>query len=485
MKKHSYKLNILYNAIYRCVVIVTPLITSPYLSRVLGAEKLGVYSYANAFATYFVIFSLLGVSDYGNRTVAQVRGDRDRLSDAFWQIYYLQFFLTILLLAAYAVSIFSAARYFTVQLVFGLYVLSSFFEVNWFAFGMEEFRLTSIRSIITRLGIVVCIFLFVKGPEDVWKYALITQLGNIASQAVILPLVFRNTDFRKPDIKAIVRHFKPNLILFLPVIASSVYQQLSKLMLGAWSTEAEVGFFQNAENIVTLPTFITTAIVTVMLPYASNLIARGDGDENRQLLYSTLKYTSVLNVAMAFGMFAIAKDFIPWYLGESFSRSASLVMILAPMIFFNGFSSIIRYQHLIPNEMDRANLASMFGGAAVDILASLLLIPLQGAAGAAWATVIAYCATLLIQLLYAGKQLELMLIFRSFAPTVLFGALMLGIVRLISRLALSPVLLILLELAAGAAVYLICTVTWMEKTGDHIFSSMFTAFRKKHAGGSD
>jgi len=294
--------------------------------------------------------------------------------------------------------------------------------------------------------------------------------------------VFRYTDFRKPDAKAILRHLKPNLLLFLPVVASSVYQQLSKLMLGAWSTEAEVGFFQNAENIVTLPTFITTAIVTVMLPYASNLIAKGDGDENRQLLYSTLKYTSVLNMAMTFGMFAIAADFIPWYLGAGFSRSAELVMILAPMIFFNGFSSILRYQHMIPSEMDRANLISMFGGAGVDILASLLLIPKFGAAGAAVATVVAYCATLLLQILYVRKQLNLKLVFRSFAPTVLFGAAMLAVVKLVAGLPLRPLLLILVELACGAAVYLVCTVLWLNRSGDPVVSNMMKAFRKKAGG---
>ena len=482
MKKTSYKKNILYNAVYRCVVIITPLITSPYLSRVLGAGKLGVYSYANAFATYFVIFALLGVNDYGNRTIAQVKGDRDRLSDNFWQIYYLQFFLTVILSAAYAVCVLTAGKYRTVQLVFGLYVISSLFEVNWFAFGMEEFRLTSIRSIITRLGIVLCIFLFVKGPDDVWKYALITQLGNIVSQVIILPLVFRNTDFRKPNFKKIVSHIKPNIVLFLPVIATSVYQQLSKLMLGAWSTEAEVGYFQNAENIVTLPTFLTTAIVTVMLPHASKLVANGESDENRQLLYSSLKYTSILNIAMMFGMFAIAADFIPWYLGADFSRSAYLVMIMSPMIFISGFSSIIRYQHLIPNEMDKANLVSMFGGAAVDVAASIVLIPSFGAAGAAIATIAAYAATLVIQVLYSVRQLSFGLILRSFAPTFIFGVLMLLAVKAVSVLKMSTLMLVFLEIAAGAVVFLTCTLVWMKKTGDTVVSDMLKAAVGKKNG---
>ena len=153
MAAKSYKKNIIYNSVYRCVVVIMPLITSPYLTRVLGAEKFGIYSSANAFATYFVIFTLLGVNDYGNRTIAQVRDNRDKLSDSFWQIYYLQFFLTFLFLAVYLCSIFLHKKHFTIQLILAIYVLSSVFEIYWFAFGLEEFKLTSIRSIITRLGI--------------------------------------------------------------------------------------------------------------------------------------------------------------------------------------------------------------------------------------------------------------------------------------------------------------------------------------------
>ena len=350
MAAKSYKKNIIYNSVYRCVVVIMPLITSPYLTRVLGAEKLGIYSSANAFATYFVIFTLLGVNDYGNRTIAQVRDNRDKLSDSFWQIYYLQFFLTFLFLAVYLCSIFLHKKHFTIQLILAIYVLSSVFEINWFAFGLEEFKLTSIRSIITRLGIVACIFLFVRKPEDLWKYTLIITVGNLISLVIILPLIFRYTDFRKPDFKKIVSHVRPNLILFLPIIATSVYQYLSKIMLDSWSTEAEVGFYQNAENIITLPSFITTAIETVLMPYASNLVAKGDNDE--ALFRSTLKYTSVMSIAMAFGMFAIARDFIPWYLGSGFGRSATLVMMMAPIVFFNSFSTIVRYQYIIPHEMD-------------------------------------------------------------------------------------------------------------------------------------
>ena len=480
MAGRSYKKNIIYNSVYRCVVVIMPLITSPYLTRVLGAEKLGIYSSANAFATYFVIFTLLGVNDYGNRTIAQVRGDRNKLSDNFWQIYYLQFFLTFLLLAVYLVSISIHRKHFTIQLILAIYVLSSVFEINWFAFGLEEFKLTSIRSIITRIGIVICIFLFVRKPTDLWKYTLIITGGNLISLIIILPLITRYTDFRKPDFRKIVTHIRPNIILFLPIIATSVYQYLSKIMLDSWSTEAEVGFYQNAENIVILPSFITTAIETVLMPYASNLVAKGDNDE--ALFRSTLKYTSIMSIAMAFGMFAIAGDFIPWYLGSGFERSAVLVMLMAPIVFFNSFSTVMRYQYIIPHEMDTANLIAMFSGAGADIILNFILIPRFGAAGAAAATVAAYLVILLIQAFVISRRMEFFSAVRSFLPSVLFGILMVLCVRFISGFSLNIILKIGLELIVGAAVFLVCTFVWLRKTGDPVFANVFTDFKRKLKG---
>ena len=480
MAGRSYKKNIIYNSVYRCVVVIMPLITSPYLTRVLGAEKLGIYSSANAFATYFVIFTLLGVNDYGNRTIAQVRGDRNKLSDNFWQIYYLQFFLTFLLLVVYLVSISIHRKHFTIQLILAIYVLSSVFEINWFAFGLEEFKLTSIRSIITRIGIVICIFLFVRKPTDLWKYTLIITGGNLISLIIILPLITRYTDFRKPDFRKIVSHIRPNIILFLPIIATSVYQYLSKIMLDSWSTEAEVGFYQNAENIVILPSFITTAIETVLMPYASNLVAKGDNDE--ALFRSTLKYTSIMSIAMAFGMFAIAGDFIPWYLGSGFERSAVLVMLMAPIVFFNSFSTVMRYQYIIPHEMDTANLIAMFSGAGADIILNFILIPRFGAAGAAAATVAAYLVILLIQAFVISRRMEFFSAVRSFLPSVLFGILMVLCVRFISGFSLNIILKIGLELIVGAAVFLVCTFVWLRKTGDPVFANVFTDLKRKLKG---
>lgn len=479
--KQSRKSNILFTAIYRCVVILTPLITSPYLSRVLGAGKLGMYAYSESFATYFVLFSLMGVNDYGNRRVAQVKGNREELSDNFWQIYYMQFLLTALMAVVYFVYVLLHSKYFGLQLVFGIYVLSSFFEISWFAFGMEQFKLTSIRSIVIRIGIVLCIFLFVRTEEDVWKYALITTVGNVISLLVILPLVFRYTDFRKPDFRKILSHVRPNIILFLPIVATSVYNNLDRLMLGAWSTETEIGYYQNAENIVRLPMFITTAVVNVFEPYSTSLLAMGDKNKSDSLLKSTLRYTSILNIAMAFGLAGIARTFIPWFLGEKYVRSAELIMMLAPIIFLCSFSDVLRYQYLIPNEHDTFSFVSIAVGSAVNVILNFFLIRPYGATGSAMATIVGYAVTMVIQFVFINRKTHISDMVSYVLPFLVFGILMITAVLTVSHVfaGLNPLLLSVAEIAAGAVIYLLLSFFWIRAKDRELLTLLKSALPGK------
>lgn len=475
----NYKKNIIYNSIYRITVILSPLITSPYLSRVLGPEQLGIYSYLSAFATYFVIFSVLGVSDYGNRAIAKVRDDKNALSECFWQIYYIQFFLTIVTSIVYVFVTFCLGDYVAIRLILLIQVLSSLLEINWFAFGLEEFKLTSIRSIFVRIFMVIAIFIFVKDINDLWKYALIMVLSNVISLIAILPLIPKKVSFQFPDFKKIRKHILPNLILFLPVIATSIYQQIAKIMLGIWHQKAEVGFYQNAENIVTLPMFLTTAVVTVMLPYTSNMVVNGEYDSGKQLLYKSLKYTSILNIGMAFGLKAVASNFVPWYLGEEYIRSAELLEILSPIIMICGFSNVIRYQFLIPYEHDRVYLISIFMGAVSNVICNLILIPIYGAEGAAYATVLAYGVVLILQTVFTRKEIDYVYLARAICPYITSGIIMNIIVEyLVIKINIPVVLKIIVGVLVGVAVYLTLTIITLDYQKDTIVSNLLSRYKK-------
>lgn len=469
MQGEKYKKNIVFNSIYRIVVILAPLITSPYISRVLGADNIGIYSSSNALATYFVIFALLGVGDYGNRCISRVRDDKDQLSNTFWQIFYLQCFLTALSFVLYLVTVlFFINDHIYIRLILSLYVFSSFFEINWFAFGLEEFKLTSIRSIIVRILIVVSIFLFVKSSSDLWIYTIILTVGNFVSLLTIVPLIKKYTSFRSPNIKEIIKHLKPNLILFLPVIANSFYHQMDKIMLGFWSPESEVGYYQNAENIINLPMFLTTAIATVMMPHSANMIANGKVEQSNELARMSLKYTSILNIAMTLGLAAIAPSFVPWFLGSGYERSAELIVLLSAVIFVSGFSTILRYQYLIPTMRDKEFLISIISGAVVNLILNIVMIPSFGADGAAFATIIAYLTVCIIQIAFSIKTFNFIKIFLELLPFALIGFAMFFSVRFLVSAINSTVLSIIISICAGAIIYILLSVLTLLLMNDRV-----------------
>ena len=230
---NSIKSNFIYSCIYQLVNICVPLVTTPYISRVLGADGVGVYSYNYSVAQLFSIFILLGLNNYGNREVASVRDDREKLSKTFWSIYCLQLFLGIVVSSSYLLYCFKLAEDMIPALLLGMYVISSCFDVNWLYFGIEKFKFISIRNVLIKLVNALALFAFVKSSRDTLNYCLIMGIGFIVTQFSLWPYILKNIKPVKIEMQDIVRHMKPNCILFITVIAVNIYKYMDKVMLGA------------------------------------------------------------------------------------------------------------------------------------------------------------------------------------------------------------------------------------------------------------
>ena len=184
----STKKNFIYSSLYQVLVLVLPLITTPYVSRVFGAENLGVYSYTNTIAQYFVIFAMLGLNNYGNRAVAMARDDKEELNAVFSEIYTMQLVTGILSLLVYVVyAVFVAQDYKTYSLILTLYVLSAVFDINWLFFGLEKFKLTVTRNSIIKIGSVVAILVLVKTKDDLLIYTSIYAVSMFLSTIALWP----------------------------------------------------------------------------------------------------------------------------------------------------------------------------------------------------------------------------------------------------------------------------------------------------------
>lgn len=476
----SLKKNTAYNMIYQVVAIISPLITSPYLSRVLGAEGIGIYAYTNSIASYFFLFAMLGVNSYGNRSVAQAKGNRKELSDIFWQIYYLQVICTFIAGIAYLAFCLLLAdpNYRVVLLCQAIYVFSAATDINWFAFGMERFKETTIRSLIIKLLTIISIFLFVKSPDDVVPYTMIITCGTVIGVLVMWPLILKETDIQKPDVSKIIKHVKPNLMLFVPYLVSSIYS-LDKVMIGYFDGNEAVGYYNYAMNILNIPLSFSTAVCTVFMPRMSCLVREDKEQSVRFLLDKSVQYINILNIALCFGIIGVADVFIPFYLGSNYTATASLLKILSVCLVVSGFSTIIRMEYLIPKNKDKAYTISVIVGSIVNGAGNGILIPIWGAVGACIATIISHFVTLGIQAwatryeLPYGKWIKMMM------PFLGCGILEYIIVYYIGLLSIeSLVVKIIIQIICGGCLYIACaTILLMAVYKDEFVNNTLKNFK--------
>lgn len=420
----SLKKNIAYNFAYQLLILVLPLVTAPYLARVIGAEGVGVYSYSYSVATYFVYFVKLGLDNYGNREIAAVQEDRLARSRAFWEIYAMQAACFLISGSAYVFYSIVLSGDPLVAMLQGAYVLSALFDVNWFFFGMEQFRLTVIRNAVVKTLTAAAVFVFVRDPGDIAAYIAVMCTGYLVSQLALWPFLGRLVDFVRPTSAGVVRHIKPNLVLFIPVIAVSVYNILSRIVLGAMAGTAEVGYFDNAAKIIQVPTSLVTAVGTVMLPRTSALVARGEREAAARHTDRTLIYVMAFTSVAAFGVPAVARPFTELFYGAGFDATAECMIILCATVPLLGFGNVVRTQYLIPMSRDRVFLWSAVCGAFANVAVNLFLIPRLGALGAAFGSVAAESAVLTYQLFMVRGEIPLARYLRIAVAFLLAGAAM-------------------------------------------------------------
>lgn len=420
---NSIRKNFAYNIVYQVFTIIMPLITAPYLARIIGASGMGMYSYTFTVAEYFTYFALLGVANYGNRTIAAAK--KDTRSKTFIDIYSVQFITSLVVLLSYITfAMLINDRYKTLTLIQSFYVMSAGLDVTWYFFGTERFQLTTTRNIVIKTISIVLIFAFVRSSGDVWKYALIMSLSYFFSQGFMWYYLIKEVHFQKPDPKAMRLHFKSLIILFIPVIAVSLYKMMDKLMLEWFGDVQEVGYYESAEKIVRVPSLIITALGTAMLPRMSKLGATGKN--NRMLYYFDLsvELSGLLTFGMTFGIISVASVLVPIYYGSEFTNSIILLETLAITLIFTSWASAIRTQYLLPLKHDSEYIISVFAGAIANLILNTLLIPQIGAVGAVYGTISAEATVAIVQTIAVRRELPVIKEIRKYGIFAISGLFM-------------------------------------------------------------
>lgn len=468
------KKNISLQIIYQFIITITPLITAPYLSRKLGAESLGIYSYTYSIVNYFVLIAMLGFTNYGTRTIASIYEDKEKIN-VFCQIYILQITFCIISLLIYLLIVLFMRNYTIYFFIQGLWIVSCFFDISWYFFGKEDFKPVIIKNLIIKIMSIVLILVFVKNQNDLWIYILIMALSAFFSQLFLWVKVLPKIEFKNISFYLIFRHLKPSVILFIPVLTMSIYHILDKTMLGFLSTSLESGYYYNADKIVNIPLGILTGIGTVMIPNITSLLNNGQENEVKIKIKESLEYILILAIALSCGIFAISKDFVPIFFGNGYEECIYLIEIFSVVIIFKAISDVLRTQFMIPFHKERIFIFSVIIGSITNIVANFMLIYnfRLGAFGATLGTLIAEIVVCVMQILLTKKELKIFNELIRAIPILIIGLFMIFFVRLISIVNINIYLRLVLEILFGGIFYLLFVILYLVNVKPQILKDIF------------
>lgn len=382
--------NYLYNLSYQILLVIAPLLTTPYVSRVLHANGVGVYSYTHTIATGFALFAALGVNTYGQREIAYHQDDIHDRSKAFWELVLLRIFTTLIVCSVYLVFSLQYNDYRVYLLEQLILVVATMFDVSWFFHGMENFKIIAVRNVIVKVATVALIFLLVKTETDLNKYILINALSVFCGY--ILFFFYLKGDIEKVPLKFLrpQRHLRGTLEFFIPLIATQLYSQLDKIMLGAITNNAfENGYYEQARKIVNIIILVLTSLNAVMLPRVANLYKKDDLSQIKQYYKKGFSMILLLLAPMIVGLYIVSDNLVIWFLGNDFGPVAILLKMSAFLLVFMSAGNFVGMQYLSPTGKQNQMTCVYLISAAINMILNALLIKNFLSQGAMVASIIA------------------------------------------------------------------------------------------------
>ncbi len=392
--------NYIFNIAYEVVALLTPLITTPYISRVLGAEGIGIFSLTHTNACYFMYFATLGTTIYARRETAYKQDNLEERSKLFWEIVLLRFVMTLLCMIAYAVYVIGFDNNIIAWLQ-SLVVLAVIFDITWFFQGMENFTSVALRNIIIKLIGVVFVFLFVKTSDDLWLYVLGVVGFPVIGNILLWIGIRKEIKFVKLQMLRPARHIKGSFALFIPAIAAQVYLMLDKTMIGYFTVDnVENGYYEQAQKLIRICWTLVTTFATVMSPRIAFVFAKNNKKELQNYMRNSFRFIWMSSLPIACGVFAVSDNLVPWFFGEEFESVKLLLKIFSWIVIPIGLTAVTGSQYLITTKRLKWYTGSIIIAACINMALNMFMIPRLFSTGAAIASVIAEIVVAAVQIIY-------------------------------------------------------------------------------------
>ncbi|WP_047999288.1 polysaccharide biosynthesis C-terminal domain-containing protein [Lactiplantibacillus herbarum] len=448
--------NYFYTAGYNLLILLTPLLTVPYISRVLGPTGVGINATTNSVITYFLLFGTVGITIYGNREIAFIRDNRQHRSQTFWEIEILQL---ITISCAYMAFLVFLAFEHQLRLYFfyqSFYIIAGAFDISWYFMGLEDFKKTVLRNTLVKLASIIAIFVFIKTRQDTGLYILILASSQLLGNLTLWPYLRHSVERPHWHHLRPLKHFRPSLALFVPQIAITIYLALNKTMLWQLDSVTAAGFYDYSDKLIKLVLALVTATGTVMLPHIANLFIKNQLTKVKRYLYMSFDFVLCIAIPTAFGIAAVATTLAPLFFGSAFTAVDHLLMIEAPVIILIGMSNVLGQQFLLPTRQTKAYTLSVTIGAVVNVLCNIPLILLWGVQGAMLATLISEICVTGYQLIVTRHDLQVRQLFAGSHKYLGAGIIMFIVVYHLNVNMATSYPNLILQIVLGSLIYIGC-----------------------------
>lgn len=408
----SIKLNFVLNLINIGTQMLFPLITFPYVCRVIGPSGIGQVSFFQSIIAYITLFTCLGIPMYGVREIARVRNNVVKMNRTAMEILLLNLLFTFIGYVVVAILCFVVPQIhedIPLFLVLSLTILFTAFGCEWFYQGIEDFKYITIRGLVVKAVSLVLLFLFVKSKQDLLIYGFYVVFGILGGN--IFNFLRLRKYIKKENVVfsqlKIFRHVKPVLIIFSFNAVTSIYLQLNPVFLGFLKDSIAVGYFAAATKIMGMVKNLSVCLGTVMMPRVSNLLAENKNDEFHALIQKSYDFTLLFSLPITLGVIIASPYLIRVLCSAEFEPAVLTSQIVAPIVLIVGIANVIGVQALYPLGKIKLVTYSCCIGALFDLIFCFVLIPILADKGAALSYLIAEIVTAIAMYCFGKKYLSI------------------------------------------------------------------------------
>lgn len=415
--------NYLYNIGYESLSLILPVITAPYIARVLGADGIGINNYTSSFAIVFSVFGRFGIDRYGSKHIAYNMDNKDKRSKCFWDIWFLQVISSLLSIIAYI--IFFTIQGSSLKLLFIMQlpvVLSALIDISWFYIGLENFKKIVIRNTFTKIISVVLIFTLVKSYSDLNKYIIINSLSALIGCVTFWFAISKYVNKLKISDINIKPYIKESFVYFIPQICVQLYTVADQIIVGALSSVIAVGYYSQSLRIPKMSLAFITSLSTVLMPKMANLYGKSDMKNIEKYLKKSLQITICIGVFGSSSMAAVSSKFVPIFFGKDFNVIVPYMMINSLIAIIVPIGLVFTNQFTIPTSKNKEYVIPIVLAAVVSVISNFILIPIIGIMGAVITVILTELMSTIFKIVLIRKYLNLKELFKSTYVYLLFGS---------------------------------------------------------------